>query len=112
MFAALCSQQQRFGFNGQRNSSAEALRGHVEASRLARPLVQSSCGPHGALIAEQQLGALCRNRAKSAAMSQTGLKAAHAHGSSTRLVDEGAVAYAWSARVWPTTPTHFPDALR
>ena len=99
MFVALCSQQQRFGFNGQRNNSAEAIRGHVEASCLARPLVQLSCDLHRARFAEQRVGGLCRSRAKSAAMSQTDLKAVQANGSSTRRVNEGAVSHAWSARV-------------
>ncbi len=99
MLVSLCNQQQRFGLNGQRNNSAEALSGHVEASRLARPVVQLSCDPHYAPIAKQRLGAVCRSRAKSAAMSRTVLEAAHANGSSTRLVDEGAGSYAWSGRV-------------
>jgi len=63
------------------------------------------------LIAGQRLGAPCRSRAKSAATSQTVLKATHPDGSSTRLVNEGAVSYAWSARVRPTTPALFSDAL-
>ena len=112
MFVPLCSQRQRLGFNGQRNSSAEALRAHVQASRLARPLVQLSCAPPGTLIARHRLGAPYRSCAGSAAMSRTVLGTAHAGSSSPRRIDEGAVSSAWPARVWPTAPTRFSDAQR
>ena len=112
MFAPLCSQRQRFGFNGQRNRFAEALKGHVQARRLARPLAQWSRDARGTLDARQRLGAPCRSRARSAARSRTVLGPAHANSPSPRRVDEGAVSNAWPARVCPTTPTHFSVALR